>query len=59
MPGWLSQRAWEALCVPHVTRVRVGIWTLQGTAVGGSIGEFLQLPLLLFVQLTELLSFKS
>lgn len=45
--------------MPRERMYRVGIRTRQGTAVGGSIGAFLQLPLLLFVQLTQLLSFKS
>lgn len=45
--------------MPRERVYRVGIGTLQSTAVGGSIGAFLQLPLLLFIQLTQLLSFKS
>lgn len=39
--------------------VVVGVWSPQGPAVGGSIGAFLLLPLPLFAQLTQLLSFKS
>lgn len=39
--------------------VQVGLRARQGMAVGGSGGALLQPPLLLFVQLTQLLSFKS
>lgn len=49
----------RGVCASCERVYRVGVWTHQGMAVGGSIGAFLQLPLLLFVQLTQLLSFKS
>ena len=58
VPGWLSQHAWEGLWASSTVH-RVGVRARQGMAVGGSIGAFLELPLLLFVQLTQLLSFKS